>query len=45
MRDRFGGGCIKFHWEDQFNLDFDPLTAREFHDETLPQESEAGIEI
>jgi phosphomethylpyrimidine synthase len=27
-----------FRWEDQFNLSLDPLTAREFHDETLPQE-------
>ena len=25
-------------WEDQFNLSLDPETAREFHDETLPQE-------
>jgi phosphomethylpyrimidine synthase len=25
-------------WEDQFNLSLDPVTAREFHDETLPQE-------
>ena len=24
--------------EDQFNLSLDPVTAREFHDETLPQE-------
>ena len=29
---------FEFRWEDQFNLGFDPLTAREFHDETLPQE-------
>lgn len=28
----------EFRWEDQFNLSFDPDTAREFHDETLPQE-------
>src|ERR1700675_4196160 len=27
-----------FRWEDQFNLSLDPETAREFHDETLPQE-------
>ena len=27
-----------FRWEDQFNLSLDPVTAREFHDETLPQE-------
>jgi len=25
-------------WEDQFNLSLDPEKAREFHDETLPQE-------
>ena len=29
---------FEFRWDDQFNLGFDPLTAREFHDETLPQE-------
>jgi len=29
---------FKFRWEDQFNLSLDPVTAREFHDETLPQE-------
>ena len=28
----------QFRWEDQFNLSLDPVTAREFHDETLPQE-------
>ncbi len=27
-----------FRWEDQFNLSLDPDTAREYHDETLPQE-------
>jgi phosphomethylpyrimidine synthase len=27
-----------FRWEDQFNLSLDPVTAREFHDETLPQD-------
>jgi thiamine biosynthesis protein ThiC len=25
-------------WEDQFNLGLDPEKAKEFHDETLPQE-------
>ncbi|MBA3745165.1 phosphomethylpyrimidine synthase ThiC [Sporichthya sp.] len=25
-----------FRWEDQFNLSLDPVTARSFHDETLP---------
>jgi phosphomethylpyrimidine synthase len=29
---------FEFRWEDQFNLALDPVTAREFHDETLPQE-------
>jgi phosphomethylpyrimidine synthase len=29
---------FEFRWEDQFNLSLDPETAREFHDETLPQE-------
>jgi phosphomethylpyrimidine synthase len=27
-----------FRWEDQFNLALDPVTARAFHDETLPAE-------
>ena len=27
-----------FRWEDQFNLALDPITARSFHDETLPAE-------
>ncbi len=30
---------FEFRWEDQFNLGLDPVTAREFHDETLPKES------
>ena len=29
---------FEFRWEDQFNLSLDPVTAREFHDQTLPQE-------
>ncbi len=29
---------FEFRWQDQFNLALDPETAREFHDETLPQE-------
>ncbi len=29
---------FEFRWEDQFNWSLDPVTAREFHDETLPQE-------
>jgi len=30
---------FEFRWEDQFNLGLDPVTAREYHDQTLPQES------
>lgn len=30
---------FEFRWEDQFNLGLDPVTSREYHDETLPQES------
>ena len=29
---------FEFRWEDQFNLSLDPVTARSFHDETLPRE-------
>lgn len=29
---------FEFRWADQFNLALDPVTAREFHDETLPAE-------
>ena len=29
---------FEFRWRDQFNLSLDPVTAREFHDETLPAE-------
>jgi phosphomethylpyrimidine synthase len=28
----------EFRWQDQFNLSLDPVTARSFHDETLPSE-------
>jgi phosphomethylpyrimidine synthase len=28
---------FEFRWEDQFNLSLDPETAKDFHDETLPQ--------
>ncbi|HEX9628230.1 MAG TPA: phosphomethylpyrimidine synthase ThiC, partial [Acidiferrobacterales bacterium] len=27
---------FEFRWDDQFNLALDPLTARDYHDETLP---------
>ncbi len=30
---------FEFRWEDQFNLGLDPDRAREYHDETLPQEN------
>ncbi|QDU84513.1 Phosphomethylpyrimidine synthase [Planctomycetes bacterium Pla163] len=29
---------FEFRWEDQFNLALDPVTARSYHDETLPAE-------
>ena len=29
---------FEFRWEDQFNLSLDPDKAKDFHDETLPQE-------
>lgn len=30
---------FEFRWVDQFNLSIDPVTAREFHDESLPKEA------
>lgn len=30
---------FEFRWEDQFNIGLDPDQAREYHDETLPQEA------
>jgi phosphomethylpyrimidine synthase len=30
---------FEFRWEDQFNLSLDPVTARAFHDETLPSDN------
>lgn len=30
---------FEFRWEDQFNLSLDPITARAYHDETMPQAS------
>src|SRR5262249_60154420 len=40
---QYGGNSLskarsEFRWEDQFNLSLDPEVAREYHDETLPQE-------
>jgi phosphomethylpyrimidine synthase len=39
LDDALSKARFEFRWEDQFNLSFDPETAREFHDETLPQEN------
>jgi phosphomethylpyrimidine synthase len=33
---------FEFRWDDQFNLGLDPDKAKQFHDETLPQEGEAS---
>jgi phosphomethylpyrimidine synthase len=30
---------FEFRWEDQFNLSLDPVTARAYHDETLPSDA------
>ncbi len=30
---------FEFRWEDQFNLSLDPVTAKTYHDETLPKDS------
>ncbi len=30
---------FEFRWQDQFNLCLDPVTAREFHDETMPADN------
>jgi phosphomethylpyrimidine synthase len=30
---------FEFRWQDQFNLALDPVTARKFHDETLPADA------
>lgn len=38
LDDAISKARFEFRWEDQFNLAFDPDTAREFHDETLPQQ-------
>jgi phosphomethylpyrimidine synthase len=34
--DELSKARFEFRWEDQFNLALDPVTARAFHDETLP---------
>ena len=33
---------FEFRWEDQFNLSLDPDKAREYHDETLPQDGKTA---
>lgn len=30
---------FEFRWNDQFNVSLDPITAKEFHDETLPADN------
>jgi phosphomethylpyrimidine synthase len=39
LDDALSKARFEFRWEDQFNLSLDPDTAREFHDETLPQDT------
>jgi phosphomethylpyrimidine synthase len=34
--DELSKARFEFRWEDQFELSLDPVTARQFHDETLP---------
>jgi phosphomethylpyrimidine synthase len=36
--DALSAARFEFRWEDQFNLALDPVTARAYHDETLPAE-------
>ena len=36
--DELSRARFEFRWYDQFNLSLDPVTARTFHDATLPQE-------
>ena len=36
--DALSDARFEFRWEDQFNLGLDPVTAREYHDESLPAE-------
>jgi hypothetical protein len=35
-RDALSKARFEFRWDDQFNLSLDPVTARAYHDETLP---------
>jgi phosphomethylpyrimidine synthase len=34
--DALSDARFEFRWEDQFNLSLDPVTARDYHDETMP---------
>ena len=36
--DELSRARFEFRWYDQFHLSLDPVTARTFHDATLPQE-------
>lgn len=36
---------FNFVWEDQFNLSLDPVTARAYHDETLPKDAHKHAEF
>ena len=36
--DELSRARFEFRWNDQFNLSLDPVTARSFHDATLPHE-------
>ena len=36
--DELSRARFEFRWHDQFNLSLDPVTARSFHDATLPHE-------
>ena len=37
--DELSRARFEFRWHDQFNLSLDPVTARSFHDATLPHET------
>jgi phosphomethylpyrimidine synthase len=39
LDDAISKARFEFRWEDQFNLAFDPDTARQFHDQTMPQDA------
>lgn len=39
LDDAISKARFEFRWEDQFNLSLDPDTARQYHDEILPQDT------